>query len=567
MSQKKNKKTREILKFDKDNRFKADLTISIVSILKQNWVFLLGLLLGTILVYFNSLHGDFVSDDYAGITQNPDVTNIAKSITDGLRSSPRFINAFIASIFGVGSPIPFHVFSLIVFMIALVVAFLLIDLSFGRRIAQMATILFAVLSVHVEAVSWISGRPYVLNAIAIISGLLLFGLYNATLQKKYLTYFCILLPLFIYFEPVRFIAFPLILPFYVYIFCKNIDFKVFIKNFFIVCFLLGIIGAIALSGDVSNRITTVNSGYNSSESIFYDPFFQYPTSIAKYLQLIFVPADLTLYHTMYVFPAWLNWSISILYLVNLGYFWFKNKKLFFCLLFIFLATAPSMAPLKVSWLVAERYVFLGSLGFVIFLALILDEFYKRISMLAVVVFAVMVSFFGWRTYLRNIDWQTNHNLWVNTCLVSPNSHNAWNNIGDDYDKLKEYDNAIKGFTQSTVVKQNYADAYHNRGNIFFKMGRLDLARDSYLTALHYSPELFHSYLSLVQIDLMEKNANQAVADAQSVIRLQPNSPQSWYVYGVVLAQLGQIPQAKESFTKALQIDPTYQLAREALTKI
>ena len=116
---------------------------------------------------------------------------------------------------------------------------------------------------------------------------------------------------------------------YVLIFCKNINFKLFIKNFFIACFLLGIIGAIVLAGDVSNRINTVNSGYNSSESIFYDPFFQYPTSIAKYLQLLFVPVDLTLYHTMYVFPAWLNWAITIFYLINLVYFWFKNKKLFF----------------------------------------------------------------------------------------------------------------------------------------------------------------------------------------------------------------------------------------------
>jgi tetratricopeptide (TPR) repeat protein len=128
----------------------------------------------------------------------------------------------------------------------------------------------------------------------------------------------------------------------------------------------------------------------------------------------------------------------------------------------------------------------------------------------------MLVLYSARIFFRNIDWNTNHNLWVNTCQVSPNSHNAWNNIGDDYDKLAsaettndgkltQYYNAIKGFTQSTVIKPNYADAYHNRANIFFKIGRLDLARDSYETAIYYSPNLYQTYLSLTQIDLMQNN--------------------------------------------------------------
>lgn len=226
-----------------------------------------------------------------------------------------------------------------------------------------------------------------------------------------------------------------------------------------------------------------------------------------------------------------------------------------------------MLPVKVSWLVAERYVFFGSLGFSILIGLILNQITKLNRYVPSAILAIIVSIYSIRTYLRNIDWRTNHNLWVNTCLVSPNSHNAWNNIGDDYDKLKDYENAIKGFTQSTIVKPNYADAYHNRANIFYKIGRLDLARDSYMTALSYSPGLYHSYLSLTQIDLMERRADLALQHSQAILNLQPENPQSWYVAGMVFASVGDVEKAKTALKRALVLSPGYAPALDTLKKL
>ena len=176
-------------------------------------------------------------------------------------------------------------------------------------------------------------------------------------------------------------------------------------------------------------------------------------------------------------------------------------------------------------------------------------------------------YYGVRTYTRNIDWSTNHNLWVNTCQVSPNSHNAWNNIGDDYDKLKDYDNAVKGFTQSVLVKPNYADAYHNRANIFFKTGRLDLARESYDTALRFTSTLFQTYLSLTQIDLNEGKFDLALAHASKAVEIQPGDPQANFVLGVVLAQGGRVEEAKNIMKQILTIYPDYKMARDALTQL
>ena len=383
-----------------------------------------------------------------------------------------------------------------------------------------------------------------------------------TKNRSYLWLTALFELLAVFSDKVRFLSLFLIIVCYVLTYRRSLG--VNIKKFLLVVFGLLVLSFVYLTPSIILRTNVVNSGYNRSDAIFYNPLFQYPTSIAKYLQLIFLPVDLTLYHTMYIFPLWLNWLITLTYLTCVIYFYFKNRDIFFSLAFIFLAAAPSMAPVKVSWLVAERYMFLGSLGWCMFMGILLQKIGENTRVLKWVILGSFMVIYGVRIYSRNIDWNTNHNLWVNTCQVSPNSHNAWNNIGDDYDKLKDYENAIKGFTQSTVVKPDYADAYHNRANIFFKIGRLDLARDSYTTAIGLSPGLYQTYFSLVQIDMMEHKLDLALEHAQRAVQIQPNNPQSLYVLGVVYAQRGDAVTAMKIFKQVASQYPKFTLARDAL---
>ena len=408
---------------------------------------------------------------------------------------------------------------------------------------------------------------YLFVALGVIMSLNLLVLYLKKGKKKYIYWLVVVTILAFMGERVRALA--LVFLAFLLLFSYNNKFK---KKLPLGKIVMGGLGFLVMFGvvfwpNIMERINSVNSGYNGSGNLFYNPFFQYPTAMAKYLQMLLIPVDLTLYHTMYIFPVWLNWLILLVYLANLVYFWFKNRDLFFALAFIFVATAPSMAPVKVSWLMAERYMLLGSVGFCLFLALIFLILAERYERVAVGVFLTLMMVYSVRVFLRNINWQTNHNLWVNTCQVSPNSHNAWNNIGDDYDKLGQYENAVKGFTQSTVIKPDYADAYHNRANIFYKTGRLDLARESYNMAVSIAPNLYQTYASLSQIDLNEGEAELAIEHSQKLVELQPDSPQSHYIFGVILARVGLIDKAKEEFRLTLVLDADFKPARDGLREL
>jgi len=575
MSQKTLKKLRKLENVKSTVSVVSEPVKGIWQIIKENWKFLLILCVGIVVLYFNGMHGDFVSDDYASIPDNTGIMSFS-SQTKGLIGG--LINWSMAVLFGIKNPIPYHIFSLVLYLLVCVFAFIFLYIVFDKKTAILSTILFAVLPIHVETVSWISGKPYLLTSITILPEMILFVLYLKTGIKKYLWWFLALLPITFLAEKVRSISLLLLVPLFILTFGNNFKKKIPWGKIFLFSSLVIVVLTIFLWPSVNARINDVNSGYNGYGGNFYDPFFQYPTSIAKYLQLALVPTDLTLYHTMYVLPTWLNWLITLTYLGTVGYFFFKDKKIFFALAFIFLATAPSMAPVKVSWLVAERYLFLGSLGFCAFLVLFFQRFEKKWKIPLLIIFCLMVGLYSVRTFLRNDDWQTNHKLWVRTCQVSPNSHNAWNNIGDDYDKLaqmettdegkmKQYLNSVKGFTESVTVKQNYADAYHNRANIFYKIGRYDLARDSYETALSYGPNLYQSYYSLLQIDLTEKNFTSALNHLNKLNTIKPNDPQVYYAASVVYANMGRTDQAISILEQLVKTYPTWTQASSLLTQL
>lgn len=542
-----------------------DNFLGIRGIIRENWKFLLILCVGVFLLYFNSLNGDFVSDDYATIPNNPNIDVFSYQIQTALAGLTNWVlNIF----FGTGHSLPYHLFSLFLYLLTICFVYICLRLlGWKKLVSNLSTLVFAVLPIHVEVVSWISGRPYVFLSLLYLLTITFLILYIKGHSKKYL-YLTVGLFLISFFsDKVRF--FQMCLAIFLYLFSfgklKKIKFNTWLTGLLLSFFVLGVI---FLWPMVIDRVTSVNGGINASDSVFYNPFFQYPTAISKYLQLLVVPIDLTLYHTMYIFPVWLNWTILLMYLFGLIYFWLKNRVYFFALAMIFMVTLPLMMPIKVSWLVAERYIFFGSIGFCLVLGLIFrDLILFRRNRLVLSLFPLMILSYVARVYYRNLDWQTNHNLWVNTCQISPNSHNAWNNIGDDYDKLGQPENAIKGFSQSVLVKPNYADAYHNRANIFFKTGRLDLARESYQTALGFNPAMFQTYLSLTQIDLMEKNSGLALEHAQKVVQLQPNLAQSWYVAGVVAVRTGDLVVARELMKKSLMIDPNFAQAVGAIKEI
>jgi len=99
---------------------------------------------------------------------------------------------------------------------------------------------------------------------------------------------------------------------------------------------------------------------------------------------------------------------------------------------------------------------------------------------------------------------------------------AYNNRGNVYQYLEQYDKAISDYNKAIELNPNYAKAYNNRGVAYDDLKQYDKAISDYTKALELNPNYAEAYNNrgLVYSDL--KQYGKAISDFNKVIELNPN---------------------------------------------
>ncbi len=72
----------------------------------------------------------------------------------------------------------------------------------------------------------------------------------------------------------------------------------------------------------------------------------------------------------------------------------------------------------------------------------------------------------------------------------PENPEIWCCIGNGYMNLKDYQKAIEHYSIAMELKEDYANAYYNRGLIKFYMGEHNLAREDWKIAEIYGKKKY-----------------------------------------------------------------------------
>lgn len=243
--------------------------------------------------------------------------------------------------------------------------------------------------------------------------------------------------------------------------------------------------------------------------------------------------------------------------------------MFFWLSFFIITLSPTMTPFGVSWVVAERYVYLGAIGIYAAFMIFVDKLIKqeKLRNAAAVAFAVIVVLLMGRTIIRNMDWKTSDGLWLATAKTSPSSPNNHNNLGDLYGRQGKNDLAIKEYKTALALKPNYADVYHNMANTYVSMKDYDNAIINYKKAVEINPNLWQSDQNLAALYFNQKDFKNAFYYMNNAVLVNPSNPTLHYNLGKIYANAGDIDNAKKEMLKALNINPQYAEAKAALTQL
>ncbi len=499
-------------------------SFSFVNFFRENRLAVAFLALLVLAVYANSFGNGFVSDDIGGFLRNENMGKFSNVTANSMHFSLMGFFQWIAFHIGGLHPFTFRILNIISHLGCVVVIYTLLALSLKKRIALIAASLFAVHPILIESVSWISGGLYSCYAFFFLLSFL-FYLFSKN-NQKYL-YYSIFFYILSIFSSEKAIVLFLIFVLY------ELSFGSLRRNwqkiipFFSISFVL----AVLYVSKIGYRVSTIEAqSYQSIGDGMYNPFVQIPIALGSYLKLIFWPAKLSLYQTEMAFTQvqFIGLAmITLLFFGGIAWSWFKNKTIFFWLAFFPVTLLPTLTPFKISWIVAERYAYLGTLGIIVVAAILADKFLstnENAKMVGYFALVVVVASLSVRTIIRNRDWKNEDTLWLATAAVAPSGQQIHNNLGDVYARQGDMQKAVEEFKKAIEINPNYADAYHNLANTYQQIGQMDLALENYQKAASINPNLWQSFQNIAVIYFNAGQFDLALENMKKALEINPSDP-------------------------------------------
>lgn len=546
----------------KINRF------SLKKFFQDNLGLLLLLLFLVISVYANGLGNEFLSDDIAAIDQNQDLNSlnyVSQSFPVVFRPFLYFLTNLI---FG-RSPIAFRTINLISHLLAIAGLLVLVSLLINKTVGTIAALIFAVHPLLVESVTWISGGGYSQYG-ALLIWATIFYLLSFKNQKYY--WFCLAAFLLALGSSEKAMAFPFLLLALVITHWQDLG-KDKSWQKLAIPFLIGFAWIGFYLTKVPERLSDLETSYYQDTSQTPGFFLKLPIAIASYVRLFFWPQDLTLYHSEIVFSgsefAFMVVICLALLFFSIFLFFSKNRRLSFWPAWFLLSLAPVLSPFGVSWVVAERYVYLGTVGLVVVVSFYLAKLLKKESLkpLGVLTVSLLVISLGARTIVRNVDWKNQDNLWLAAAKTSPNSPQNHNNLGDLWARRGDFDRAIEEFKIAITLNPRYADAYHNLANIYQQKGDWEKALENYQRAVEINPNIWQTYQNMAAIYFEMGEFEKAKESAFKLLTINSELPYIYRNLGLIYLNLNQPKEAKKYLEIAQQINPEDEEIKKLLLKL
>jgi tetratricopeptide (TPR) repeat protein len=300
--------------------------------------------------------------------------------------------------------------------------------------------------------------------------------------------------------------------------------------------------------------------------------------VAGYIRLIFLPTSLKVDYAVDVSKSILETdgliAIIMISIIAALYFVFRKQRIVsFYILWFFITLIPVYNIIPVNAIMDERFLYLPSIAFASLSGFVFSNLFDRFGSSVFARYTVgimLVSIFvlyGAATISRNIEWRDELIFYTNEVLNSPTSERMHNNLGTAY--LKEavkqgqsenmansyYVLAIKEFEKSISLKPNYQAPHTNLGNIYFKLGRYDLAVEYFKKAIAIKEDHI-CYNSLGVAYYNKRRYDEALKSFKRSLLLKPDYKEAFVNLGNTYFMKGEYAKARKSWSQAERLGET-----------
>lgn len=144
------------------------------------------------------------------------------------------------------------------------------------------------------------------------------------------------------------------------------------------------------------------------------------------------------------------------------------------------------------------------------------------------------------------------------------------NRGSAYLDMNDYERAIADFTKAIEIDPTRPYSHVNRGRAYFGMNDYDRAVANFSKAVEIDPKYDWAFFQRGEVYFQRKDYDLAIADYARAIEIKPHERYFYYLRGRTFKERGlkgDRGRAAADFRKALEIDPTYSLAKDGLKSV
>ncbi|ERL91949.1 hypothetical protein D910_09272 [Dendroctonus ponderosae] len=224
----------------------------------------------------------------------------------------------------------------------------------------------------------------------------------------------------------------------------------------------------------------------------------------------------------------------------------------------------------VGFVVAERVLYMPSMGFCMLIGYGWQITSRRTGKkIAWTFVGLLVISHGWKTYLRNWDWENEYTIFMSGLRVNQRNAKLFNNVGHALESQGHFDEALKFFKTAVKVQHDDVGAYINVGRTYNHLKMYKEAEEAYLKAksllpkakpgesyqARIAPNHLNVFLNLA--NLISKNhtrLEEADMLYRQAISMRADYTQAYINRGDILIKLNRTKEAQEVYERALLYD-------------
>ena len=543
--------------------------------LNRNLIFVMLLFLIVLVSYLNIFQNEFAWDDFFFITDNMHIKDLGNtpdfftqpSTGDLYRPVRQVFYAINYRIWGLNT-FGYHLNSILLhFFVTLLFYFITLKLTNKSNFSFIAALLFAAHPVHVER---ITNMTATFDVFGILFLLLAFFFYIIFSQKKNKNYFYLSVIFYIIALFSSEEATTLILILFLYDFAFNYKinasnvrllFKKYLPYFAMAIFYL------VVRFSVLHKIGRAESYFEQS---FFGTFLTTTKIFAQYIMILIFPYDITIERVVRFETTILSitFLVSLLFLI-LALFLFvksykKSRMLFFSIGWFFITLLPFSNLVPQFTIMADRYLYLPSFGFVLFLTFLIfninkikiDSIKQYSKHIILTLFLLIAFFYVIVTIKTNSEWRDNFTLLSANLEKSPFGTRTHYAIALHYRNHGDYESAEKYALRAIELASRNYHAYENLGTINAYQKNYGDAIKYYEKAIELNPDFYSAHNNLGLVYSYIGDFNSSIFYISKAIEINPKLSKAYNDLGTVYGQMGKFDKAIELISEAIEINPS-----------